>query len=134
MAETKSRINACNESGWRREEDSRWSPRMATYFSAPLLRKHHWRKSWQWWELTRAHAELVLQDTAIDDVFRQYCHETWEPELKRRRVCFSDEHYVATLLAVHGRDNETDCRGETTGGCLISNTSVRTFYSFLAIG
>ena len=118
MAETKSRVNACNESGWQREENSRWSPLMNTSYEPPLLRQHHWRKSWQWFELTRAHVELVLQDTVIDDVFRRYCRETYEPELKRLRICFSDEHYVPTLLAVHGRDNETDCRGETTGGCL----------------
>ena len=29
----------------------------------------------------------------------------------RWRDCFSDEHYFATLLAVLGRENETDCRG-----------------------
>ena len=119
MAETKSRVNACNESSWNREENSRWTPRMNTYFHPPLFRKHHWRKSWQWFELTRPHAELVLQDKVIDDVFRRYCREMWEPAWRRQRICFSDEHYVPTLLAVHGRDNETDCRGETTGGQII---------------
>ena len=29
----------------------------------------------------------------------------------RWRDCFSDEHYFATLLAVLGRENETDCKG-----------------------
>ena len=30
------------------------------------------------------------------------------------RDCYSDEHYFATLLATHGRDNETDCLGGIT--------------------
>ena len=30
---------------------------------------------------------------------------------RRWRDCFSDEHYFATLLAVLGRENETDCKG-----------------------
>lgn len=29
----------------------------------------------------------------------------------RWRDCFSDEHYFATLLAVLGKENETDCKG-----------------------
>jgi hypothetical protein len=27
----------------------------------------------------------------------------------------TDEHYIPTLLAVHGRDNETDCQGWLMG-------------------
>ena len=30
---------------------------------------------------------------------------------KEHRVCYSDEHYIPTLLAVLRRDNETDCQG-----------------------
>lgn len=26
-------------------------------------------------------------------------------------MCFLDEHYIPSLLAFHGLDNETDCRG-----------------------
>ena len=26
----------------------------------------------------------------------------------------SDEHYIGTLLAMHGMENETDCRGVLT--------------------
>lgn len=26
-------------------------------------------------------------------------------------MCYLDEHYVPSLLAFHGLDNETDCRG-----------------------
>ena len=29
----------------------------------------------------------------------------------RWRDCFSDEHVFATLMAVMGRENETDCKG-----------------------
>ena len=30
---------------------------------------------------------------------------------KRWRQCFVDEHYIPTVLAVEGLDNETDCHG-----------------------
>lgn len=29
---------------------------------------------------------------------------------RRWRDCISDEHYVPSLLAMHGQDNQTDCR------------------------
>lgn len=31
----------------------------------------------------------------------------------RERDCYSDEHFVPVLLAAHGLDNETTCRGNT---------------------
>lgn len=39
----------------------------------PGLHWWHWRKSSQWFMFTRAHAEVVVNDTAIADKFRQYC-------------------------------------------------------------
>lgn len=29
----------------------------------------------------------------------------------RWRICYLDEHYIPSLLAFHGLDDETDCRG-----------------------
>lgn len=30
---------------------------------------------------------------------------------RRWRLCYLDEHYIPSLLAFHGLDDETDCRG-----------------------
>lgn len=71
-----------------------------------------WRKSSQWASLTRKHAAAVVADTKIDATFRQLCHyREWDPELERKYLCFSDEHYIPTLLAIRGWDAETDCFG-----------------------
>jgi Core-2/I-Branching enzyme len=34
-----------------------------------------------------------------------------KPFANRWRMCFLDEHYIPSLLAFHGLDNETDCHG-----------------------
>eukprot|EP00887_Chlorella_sp_A99_P000994 scaffold5.g994.t1 len=119
MSEERSRINACNTTeGWGTDDWYRWVDRM----ERPFLKKWHWRKSWQWFGLNRDHVELVLADRAVDGVFRAHCRESWEDKeahswwrgdytKSEHRVCYSDEHYLPTLLAVHGRDAETDCQG-----------------------
>ncbi|PRW32548.1 Transcription initiation factor TFIID subunit 13 [Chlorella sorokiniana] len=107
VSERLSRINACNTTrGWRLFEH-RWVDRMATH----RLKEHHWRKSWQWFALTREHVELILNDTEVDGALRAHCRTMWEPERKDERECYSDEHVFPTVLAMHGRDNETDCQG-----------------------
>lgn len=71
-----------------------------------------WRKSSQWASLTRKHAAAVVADTKIDATFRSLCHfREWDAELGRKYMCFSDEHYIPTLLAIRGWDSETDCFG-----------------------
>ena len=71
-----------------------------------------WRKSSQWASLTRKHAAAVVADTKIDATFRSLCHyREWDAELERKYLCFSDEHYIPTLLAIRGWDAETDCFG-----------------------
>lgn len=52
----------------------RWIDRMANEH----LSKDHWRKSSQWFALTRAHAQLVVDDTIIDGIFRKDCYPTRE--------------------------------------------------------
>ena len=37
-------------------------------------------------------------------------------------LLFADEHYISTLLAVHGLDNETDCDGFVTNADWVSST------------
>ena len=42
----------------------------------PHLKRHHWRKSSQWLGLNRQHAQLVLNDTAVAQVFRECAPRT----------------------------------------------------------
>lgn len=41
---------------------------------------------------------------------RKECYNGWDEKEGRWRTCLSDEHYASTLLAVEGREEETDCR------------------------
>ena len=110
MSEKKSRVNACNTTeGWDRNEY-----RLRYDFIERGISWETWRKSWQWVGLERRHAHLVVQDTEIDSIFRLLCRARWDHDWCDFRVCYSDEHYIPTLLAMHGLDNETDCTGELT--------------------
>ena len=110
MNEEKSRVNACNTTaGWDRNEY-----RLRYDFIERGISWATWRKSWQWVALNRSHASLVIRDTEVDGIFRTLCRPRWDHDWCDFRVCYSDEHYIPTLLAVHGLDNETDCVGELT--------------------
>lgn len=111
MSEPRSRINACNKTedwdhnfGWRLRDD----------MIAEGLNHAVWRKSWQWVALNRDHAELAVKDKAVDNIFRTTCRRRWDADWCDHRVCYSDEHYLPTLLASHGKGDETDCSGELT--------------------
>lgn len=67
------------------------------------FKKWHWRKNWQWFALTRAHTQLVAQDDYIIEIFRNHCRSGWDGEDQVWRDCFSDEHYISTLLAYHNK-------------------------------
>ena len=45
--------------------------------------RNHWRKSSQWFALSRKHAEIVLDDTYILDLFQRYCQNAWDNDLNR---------------------------------------------------
>ncbi|GAB4813316.1 hypothetical protein N2152v2_000362 [Parachlorella kessleri] len=74
----------------------------------------YWRKSSQWFVLIRRHAEAVLDDVQLFRAFEEHCWSGWVPEYYRKRDCFSDEHYIPTLLAFHGLESECAC--EAWGG------------------
>lgn len=110
LSESKSRINACNTTKhWDRNQY-----RLRYDFQEAGITWEIWRKSWQWIALTRGHASVVVRDTQIDAIFRKLCRPRWDHDWCDFRVCYSDEHYISTLLAIRGLDNETDCRGELT--------------------
>lgn len=64
------------------------------------LKQQHWRKSQQWFVLNRAHAELVVADHHVKEVFKRYC---WS---YGKHICVSDEHYIPTLLASYDLDDQ----------------------------
>ena len=110
LAESKSRVNACNTTeGWDRD-----LYRLRYDFIEQGVSKDMWRKSWQWVALERRHVQLVVQDIHVDAIFRSLCRPRWDHDWCDFRVCYSDEHYIPTLLAMHGLENETDCAGELT--------------------
>ncbi|KAL4529546.1 hypothetical protein Ndes2437B_g08879 [Nannochloris sp. 'desiccata'] len=104
MGEEKSRTNA-----WPRHfsqlDTWRWTWRMA--MPPHNILQSLWRKSGQFFSLIRSHAELVLRDNDVFRGFQEYCKSGWDDDYKRWRDCYSDEHYIPTLLAMHRRENET---------------------------
>lgn len=87
----KSIINACPYSQEDMETESRWRASLEQVG----LKKEHWRKSATWFALKRKHAEIF-------STYR-YLEASWEG------VPCCDEHYLPTLFAFHGLDNETTC-------------------------
>ncbi len=45
--------------------------------------RSHWRKSSQWFALTRKHAELVMADTELLGLFQKHCQNAWDNDLNR---------------------------------------------------
>ena len=54
----------------------------------------------------RKHAELVAQEEVLDSIFEQHCQSA--------QLCMVEEHLFPSLLALHGLDSETDCKGTVT--------------------
>lgn len=59
------------------------------------MNKSHWRKSANWFALTRRHAYTFVNETKLEP--------GWEG------VTCCDEHYLPSILAYYGLDNETTC-------------------------
>lgn len=102
VSEEGSRVNGCAHS---RTDRRRWTWRMRS----ANLKAYHWRKSTQWFMLTRPHAELVLGDTEVYRRFEEHCWYGWDNDYRRWRDCFSDEHYMPTLFAVHKIQTDSNC-------------------------
>lgn len=90
----------------------RWKPRMQTEH----FRKEHWRKSQQWFAISRPHAELVVADQHVKELFKRYC---WS---FGKHICVSDEHYVPTLLASYGLDGQVWSAGRLANCCPVIET------------
>lgn len=102
MDEPRSKVDAW----WHPDMDEgRWTWRMAA--SPARIERSEWRKSAQWFSLVRSHVAVVLADVAVFTAFQDYCVSQWDNDYKRRRECYSDEHYLPTLLHLQGLEEET---------------------------
>ena len=46
----------------------------------------------------------------VSKLFEEHCKNSWDHDQGKHRMCFSDEHYMSTMFAWKGLDNETDCK------------------------
>uniref|UniRef100_A0A1D1ZV90 Uncharacterized protein n=1 Tax=Auxenochlorella protothecoides TaxID=3075 RepID=A0A1D1ZV90_AUXPR len=102
MQETLSKTSACPATA---QDKYRWNKAMRS----DQLGIRHWRKASQWFMLTREHAKVVLEDVHVFKQFEAYCYSGWDPDINKWRNCYSDEHYLATLFAVHGLQQTENC-------------------------
>lgn len=105
-----SRMDACNYKTDLIGNLERWNDKMET----SNFKKHHWRKTSQWFSCTRKHAQIIVDDTEVNDAFEKFCFP-YHDHVRRRNVsCSSNEHYTAIVLAVAGLAHETTCYGGGT--------------------
>ena len=128
LADPRSVINACDLTKHDRDARSTVNHdhliRLPPDFP-PWLNGTVWRKSSQWWVLNRRHAVMVSTGSLsmrARDEFAKKCvsrRPRFTPETRDgsarsfkdldARSCYGDEHYFATVLALHGEDYETTC-------------------------
>ena len=106
--ESKSRMNSCKDPSDPNDGNIRmayrWSPAMGDLgFS-----QDYWRKNSQWFTLKRNHVNVILNDTIIYKAFAKECY------VSENRFCVSDEHYIPSLLAYKGLEEECECKGMST--------------------
>jgi len=88
---------------------------------SPAIPKDKWRKGSQWVVLIRKHAEVVVSDRNVLQVFRRHCKMVVTQRLLGRRPnakgaalqehdCIPDEHYVQTLFSIKGLEGELERR------------------------
>ncbi|XP_043724195.1 glycosyltransferase BC10-like isoform X2 [Telopea speciosissima] len=111
-------------------KEGRYNPKMH-----PVIPVHNWRKGSQWVVLTRKHAEVVVEDDLVYPVFQQHCRRKSLPEFWRdhplpvdgskEHNCIPDEHYVQTLLAQKGLEEEITRRTLTHTSWDLPSSKVR---------
>ncbi|XP_015697658.2 glycosyltransferase BC10-like [Oryza brachyantha] len=109
--------------------EKRYNPSMS-----PVIPRGKWRKGSQWVALIRRHAEVVVGDKRVLQVFRRHCKMVVTKALlgqkpyyrrlgfglRRKQIlkgairmehdCIPDEHYVQTLFSINGLENELERR------------------------
>lgn len=111
ILEPKSRINSCGDPSTGDRQAHRWIPRMLD----AGLSQELWRKSSQWVALKRPHAQVVIDDEELDRMFAEECYVCTDPAACfPQRFCVSDEHYIPSLFALKGLDEQCACEGMAT--------------------
>ncbi|KAL5572766.1 hypothetical protein UlMin_022363 [Ulmus minor] len=111
-------------------KEGRYNPKMD-----PVIPVHNWRKGSQWVVLTRKHAEVVVNDNTVFPMFKWHCKRRSLPEFWRdhplpvdaskEHNCIPDEHYVQTLLAQEGLEDELTRRSLTHSSWDLSSSKDR---------
>ncbi|XP_048330338.1 glycosyltransferase BC10-like isoform X2 [Ziziphus jujuba] len=111
-------------------KEGRYNPLMA-----PVIPVQNWRKGSQWVVLTRKHAEVVVNDNIVFPMFQWHCKRKSLPEFWRDQPfpadtskehnCIPDEHYVQTLLAQEGLEEEITRRSLTHSSWDLSSSKDR---------
>ncbi|KAF8037580.1 hypothetical protein BT93_B0459 [Corymbia citriodora subsp. variegata] len=111
-------------------KEGRYNPKMD-----PIIPVHNWRKGSQWVVLSRKHAEVVVKDDTVFPMFQLHCKRKSLPEFWRDRPlpvdgskehnCIPDEHYVQTLLAQEGLEEEITRRSLTHSSWDLSSSKDR---------
>ncbi|KAI3769653.1 hypothetical protein L6452_00762 [Arctium lappa] len=95
-------------------KENRYNPEMS-----PDIPKDKWRKGSQWITLVRRHAEMVAYDHVVFPIFEKHCKRRPLLDLSKgneslkeqqQHNCIPDEHYVPTLLAMRGVEDELERR------------------------
>ncbi|KAK7359812.1 hypothetical protein VNO77_01777 [Canavalia gladiata] len=95
-------------------KEGRYNPKMS-----PKIPREKWRKGSQWITIIRKHAEVIVDDDNVFSVFKKYCKRRppidnrkgkLNLKLQKQHNCIPDEHYVQTLLAMHGLEGELERR------------------------
>ncbi|GAB4823627.1 hypothetical protein N2152v2_010673 [Parachlorella kessleri] len=102
----RSRINACAGMNFDYMEH-----RMARSMESAKFGREFWRKSGQWFMLSRRHAELALADRELHKSFLLYCKVGNDRDTNRFRDCVPSEHLYPSLLAALGEAVNTTCDG-----------------------
>lgn len=95
QSEDKSRVDASEM--WQTDK-YRWNFRFMC--GNPPIREKDWRKSSQWFTLIRDHAYTILTDVGVYRSFERFCTSFYDDAHSWYRVCYSDEHYIPTLLGM----------------------------------
>lgn len=109
VTDNKSRINACMDPTDPKDAEKRMVYRLQGPMRKVGINETTWRKSSQWFALQRRHAEIIAEEEIVNAVFEKECYA-----VANSRFCVSDEHYIPTVLALKGSDEECACDGEAT--------------------
>lgn len=79
----------------------RWHPDFDAEDKPIRLRQTLWRKSSQWFALSRSHAELVVNDTEVEAIFSTGCYSRPYDQVIGSYVALSPQPSASASACVH---------------------------------